>query len=206
MTSPHSHLCARHAGLSPDRMPIREPGDSAACEFGRVISAGIEAAHQRPGRTTLDSFNSLVEAYIHDSKQQSRHRRKHPSRGHKTSTDPSPHLRALKGEEIGGTSLPNWGRGGGGRVGFAGKAARLARLRADIRPSGGGFSCVRAGSAMRRSQRHCRPGRHLRDRGPEYSTTRVAEARANLARPGPRLRFDRLCFHCWPPPRKRCQG
>jgi C4-dicarboxylate transporter/malic acid transport protein len=27
--------------------------DSAACEFGRVISARIEAAHQRPGRTTL---------------------------------------------------------------------------------------------------------------------------------------------------------
>jgi hypothetical protein len=91
-------------------MPIREPGDSAACEFGRVISAGIEAAHQRPGRTTLDSFNSLVEAYIHDSNNNLVIEGSTPVGDTKRPPTPPPHLPALKGEEIGGTSLPNWGR------------------------------------------------------------------------------------------------
>ena len=104
----------------------------------------------------LHALNGPPEAYPHESNNNptiagsTRGRRKRPP-------TPPRHLPALKGE---GSVVPlsRSGRERRGSVRLDGKAARLARLRADNRPSGGGFSCLRAGSAMRRNQRHCPPG------------------------------------------------
>ncbi len=166
----------------------------------------VRAHWMGPALRAVDSFNSLVETYTHESNNNLVIGGRNLVGDTKRPPTPPPTCQHSRGKRSVVPLSRSAGGRGGGRVRFAGEAARLARLRADIPPSGGGFSCVRAGSAMRRNQRHCRPGRNLHDPGPEYSTTTVAEARALLARPGPRLRFDRLCFRCWPEPRKRCQG
>jgi hypothetical protein len=53
MTSPHSHLCTRHARLGHDCMSMRELSDSDACDLPRVMSLRIELAPQKPEKTTL---------------------------------------------------------------------------------------------------------------------------------------------------------
>jgi hypothetical protein len=77
----------------------------------QLLQGLLVRAHWRGAALrAVDSFNSLVEAYTHDSNNNLVIGGSTPVGDTKRPPTPPPHLPALKAEEIGGTSLPRCGR------------------------------------------------------------------------------------------------